>query len=742
MPTHSVPRRTRFFDHRIPSLDAGKYQITVTEEIEELSTGSDIPGARQPFDVRALRFGVSENDVHACYPVPGTVGEYQELLPHITLDSPGLPWARKLKQEKEEIDRGVPWMALLVFREGELPNDEDALGLVEPCTVTQLLDGDLGGTPPGIPRDSLFADEHDLVCNTVLVPADLLRAVLPRPAEAALLAHAREGGPPDATHTRSEDDPPDEDELKTVVVANRFPDAAGGNHAVHLISLEGLESLLTGDSGDSVSGNVRVVSLWSWSFESLYRTTRGFGDVVQYLATEGREDARPDLLLRLRTTPPGSPTAPQQEALARLARGATALPQRLESGEASYAFYRGPFTAEPAQPLPAELPPRLDSGNAALIYLAKYGIFDAGYAAAFSLGRNLALADPEFRSRLLAYRSAARSATRRLAGHPRLAGRSIEDAGLLRGGLARRSFDRLHPADGGARFTRAVAAVGPALLAGGRRARTRALATPRPGAADLRANLAEPAARTLLRGAVRTELDPVVAWLDRLRRLEMVPFDHLVPDPRMLPEESLRFGYVDAGWVRAAVDGALSVGVGHTLDADLNELARDGVEPPASVVLIRSELVPNWPKTIYTAHRDDAPVEPVRIARFADDVLVLFFDTVLDTFTIAEPPQGLHFGVSSLGQLMLRNLDPDADPVGEPIRAFPEETHAFGRFLRNASDAELGADVLNVADGPGALHPAVSQALAEGGGHDGELTPAKFALQLINTPELQSFERP
>ena len=45
-------------------------------------------------------------------------------------------------------------------------------------------------------------------------------------------------------------------------------------------------------------------------------------------------------------------------------------------------------------------------------------------------------------------------------------------------------------------------------------------------------------------------------------------------DAGMLPPESIRFFHVDAGWIRAAVDGALSVGVGHALDADLNDLAR------------------------------------------------------------------------------------------------------------------------------------------------------------------------
>src|SRR6516225_7814276 len=50
------------------------------------------------------------------------------------------------------------------------------------------------------------------------------------------------------------------------------------------------------------------------------------------------------------------------------------------------------------------------------------------------------------------------------------------------------------------------------------------------------------------------------SFLAHLRLLVGVPFDYLVPDARLLPDESIRFFYVDRSWTDRLVDGAVSVG--------------------------------------------------------------------------------------------------------------------------------------------------------------------------------------
>src|SRR5271165_5551495 len=50
------------------------------------------------------------------------------------------------------------------------------------------------------------------------------------------------------------------------------------------------------------------------------------------------------------------------------------------------------------------------------------------------------------------------------------------------------------------------------------------------------------------------------SFLAHLRLLVGVPFDYLVPDSRLLPDESIRFFYMDRSWTDRLVDGAIAVG--------------------------------------------------------------------------------------------------------------------------------------------------------------------------------------
>ncbi|MGH3925349.1 MAG: hypothetical protein ACRDTT_21250, partial [Pseudonocardiaceae bacterium] len=403
MPTTS--HRTRFLDHRIPSLYPGTYRLTIEQNIE---TVAPLQTRRQRFDVQGPRFLVGDSEIHACYPVPGATGTYSQILPHITLDSAGLPWARVLKGAAY----GTPWVCLLVFREGELPQDRETVGQVTVSTVTQLLDGQAGpGLPPEINKEDLMSGEAETTCRSVHVPAGIFAAIRPTLAEAALLAHIREGGPPDADHRSGADPEPDPDDLNSVIVANRFPSANAGRHVVHLVSNEGFEPYFR-DTAAPAEG-LRMVSLHAWAFETLRETGIGFGDLVAHLAAE------PDPLLRV----PQRPGEVESDARQRLQGGATVVPHRLESGERSAAFYLGPLTAAPAQPLPVPAAPRLESSGEALIYLQRWGMFDTGYASAFSLGRTLAMADGPFRDRLLDFRKEGRRTARRLAANPDLVAR-------------------------------------------------------------------------------------------------------------------------------------------------------------------------------------------------------------------------------------------------------------------------------------------------------------------------------
>lgn len=350
----TAKHRTRFFDHRIPSMYAGRYEIHNRQILKNVD-GDDrvIEATPQPFDVIEPRFSIDPGGINARYPAPDAIGTYSQILPHINLDAPGLPWNRPLGPGQEE---AVPWMALLLFRERELPEDPDAVGLVTAGTVRDLLGARLGpGKPPQLPEESLRDEEYEERGATVLVPAGLFDKVKPLPVEMGYLAHVREGGRPDATVAGS-DPAPEEKQLTGVVIANRFPAAAGGRHVVHLVSLEGFDQYLT---APAPAEGVRLVSLTSWTFTTEPDSGIGFGDLAQHLATTDGDTPRDpeELRLRLPVNAPADPSAPQREALDHMAGGALALPQRLARSTST--------TSPSAAVSPHSTPPTSSSSPAA-----------------------------------------------------------------------------------------------------------------------------------------------------------------------------------------------------------------------------------------------------------------------------------------------------------------------------------------------------------------------------------------
>src|SRR6185436_19846356 len=146
-------------------------------------------------------------------------------------------------------------------------------------------------------------------------------------------------------------------------------------------------------------------------------------------------------------------------------------------------------------------------------------------------------------------------------------------------------------------------------------------------------------------------------------------------DPRMLPVESIRFFYVDPGWIQALTAGALSLAIHGSSDAALHAALLPGVlaaverhrrarfhrtRPDAALpapgdgagmtgVLIRSQVVSGWPSMVITGTVGGAPLNIVRDDRPAPSVRLVLFEGTPDTVTLAEPYQGLLFGVEDEG---------------------------------------------------------------------------------------------
>ncbi|WP_372405200.1 hypothetical protein [Streptomyces luteireticuli] len=713
-----------FYDHLLPGIAAGRYRITVGQQLP----AEQLPGARldpveQIVDVRAAQFRLDPSWVHAVYPAAHSQGPFHGLLPHITLDPAALPWEREPFTGSVPNPARAPWLALLLFGEGELPGDPNALGTTVPLTVRALLDGDAAVSGPALDRDAVDPALLDTPCRVVDVPRDLLAQLLPEPSDLALLAHVRTGGPEGAGGSEGADAAPADGQggrlsrdAHAVITTARFPDAAQGRYVAHLVSLEGHTP-----PGPEADGRpVRLVSLHSWTFTSCPESGGGFGPLARRFAPgHGEHSAAP-----LRPSPAAGAGLPDELGTL-LEQGMVPMTHITESGERALAWYSGPFLPRIAPELPRPADGHFPDADGLLLHEPHTGTFATGYACAWNTGRALALADPGFATTLvrLRHRGRLRRATERQyvtysqqlfhsapsAGPaPRAAARTTVPTPrerfeeLLRGdalGALAASF--AHPDDPGP-DPRPV----PTAPATYRLNTPQRSSAPQPPSSDAR---------------------ETAAWLARLRTLSGVPFDCLVPDRRMLPPESLRLFHVDRGWLDALLDGARSLdrhpGADTATDSELDQLLNAQGSVPTAGLLLRSALVPGWPTLRFEARAASGtvPVEVIRREVLGGDVLLMLFDRMPDRLTIGEPHQGLHFGVDDRGDVALRSLAPGE--VGRPL----------GRSVPVGTDPALtvttpaGARVLDV----GRLAARLAEDVKSGS----PLSPAEFAVQLVRAPE-------
>ena len=455
----------------------------------------------------------------------------------------------------------------------------------------------------------------------------------------------------------------------------------------------------------------------------------------------GRDDPE-NLALRLYPTPataagPGtSDAAAVHYAKDRLRRGYAAVPYRVLSGESTYGWYRGPFTPITAPDVPGfsdtEHTRQYTTADHALIYESEHGLFEVSYAAAWTLGRTLALSDPDYCAEVTrARRELANKAVRMMAmaSEPTLASADPDTVnGQTLRELATPGFgrslcealaaplvpeDEIAPASRRSRLSRATAR---GLLADSRR-------------------------QAVLRTTADLRTPDVPHWIDELALLNNVPFCYLVPHPAMLPTESLRMFRVDQAWIQALINGALDVGVHTSLDADVDGVltasvtsARAMVNPEAGL-LIRSELMRAWPVFDLVATKGGDIVNELRRDHPAPDTVLVLFDDVPDEVTIREPGQGIHFGLSRTAKINPRDLTPGPNLGFSLGYDFPATGDIVSSYLRDARPGAT-ADVLNLLDANG-LVDGLTRRLGVA-----DLSPGAFALQLIQAPIEQRLTTP
>lgn len=230
------------------------------------------------------------------------------------------------------------------------------------------------------------------------------------------------------------------------------------------------------------------------------------------------------------------------------------------------------------------------------------------------------------------------------------------------------------------------------------------------------------------------------ARLAELSLLYGVPFAYLIPNEEMLPPESIRFFQLDEDWVFSLLDGALSPGRALELDMDFDRAiisdifastitqnhnvrrVLQGKSPEAptqenincSGFIMRSAIVRDWRGVEFTPYADNEKKQQLTILRLetlGPDILFGLFSGVVERLEIRQPPEGLHFGVST------------------------EEKGGYSKTLRDTQSGHLTDKyiLLDVTNSERVLDfSAIAQAITQQNGE--EISSAGLALQMIQNP--------
>ncbi|HEX3685586.1 MAG TPA: hypothetical protein VHU83_23835 [Bryobacteraceae bacterium] len=746
----------QFFDGYFPALTAGTYHIEVKHTLQAPSGPNPEYKLTQTFKAEAPEFTIDPLAVESVYPPKDAAGIYGQQLPFLVLTDPSLARERSLVPGQHQPSRSnpTPWIALLLFTEKEISLAADSNSPVSTAKVRDLLAPNPDVLKPQLPAGWVAQELLESQCQTITIPGATFNAVMPLTTDLPYTAHCR------AVNVEDEDPV-----LLSVVAANRLPvpnlsetPAAPLRYYAHLVSLEGFAAYLgpngqpiPNQPGKHVLMDVQLVSLYNWSFVSMPQPGLSFLELVTGLISS--EELTPTL--KLPVPPEANLPAP---AAARLAQGFVPVTFVSGSGEETFAWYRGPFTAEVPQPAPAVGNPpvpisQATSAEELIVYLAEQGLFDLSYAAAWNIGRGLALADANFAQEINGFRTSAQSALTaagQRAAMPHLAGATLHQlmardatrsqfASLMATGLGRDWTEAL----GRARIYKAPSASQRATRAqrGRRRFRPHHL-------------LGHPHLNAALAGPLEESTNSIAAWLANLTLLFPLPFSYLVPDPHMLPVESIRFFYVDPSWIDALFAGAMSIGIHGSADTAVQRAMLPSLTQAVSAqrlqrfrrrkaaaatpqdtatkmsgVLLRSQLVSAWPGLAVSATRGGAPLHLVRDDCPSQNVRLVLFDGIPDTVTLGEPYQGLNFGVQDNGIVPRYVTAPN--PIGKQIPgAKPVPPGGYSAFLDTYCRTRDGA-VVKLAE--------LASALATATGAGSSFGAGDFAIQVVRAPELQKF---
>lgn len=736
-----------------PGLEAGPMHRISLKQTVKADNNNDtlVLEAEQGFYVDAPQFSLPDGSVHSTYPPAGYSDDHR-ILPHIVLTDPHLPWERlgspksgtnkELKMQMKAFALGakgasvprnrVPWLVMLSFAQDELRlPPEDLLptsgifrntsdGVIKPVKQSSTMTVNMGiadlwklSSDVTTPVTAKLGPESmkDSRGDFIFVQPELFTSLFstfndkgvrekgskPDTSQYKYLSHVRKINGSGMALAGVEDTA-----VFSIVVGNRsgpLDSVLPTTMCAHLVSIEGVEAM---DYPTTSHRYVALCSLYSWNYTVLPPNTLNVPDAFEKLGrTLNVLRAPEEILAPLQT----SQDKIKQLVGRRLNDGYTLVKYRTQTGEATVALYRGPFTPTYVPSL-EHLTSCSTSGVDLQILDKQLGIMDVTYSVAWQVGRTLALGDQAFTAALGRVRTAVHAAAAKqvkisaLKAIKDTAFRTRDDLlgdlplmikGLAAIHLQKRDSDPADPKEPQGQPRR------PGFRQGGARKRwshrrLKRNDMPRLSFSSPTFEKKYPAAalESVRQLASSRSGDPydetndpqstdwmiVLSWLIDRMFLADVPAHCLLPDPKYLQPESLRFFHIDKNWVDALIDGALSLGNHFGTDEDrvaikkaLNDYINrtpEGqdhrVQIPAYGFYLRSDLVTMFPDlrvevlpdpTALKSSGQDLPAGAplLRHEIVADGVMMAFIDRVpgsaqFSSLVLTQPSHQQRFAVA------------------------------------------------------------------------------------------------
>lgn len=593
--------KIRFIQQQKPQLVSGNYEISINHEIrvtKNQQKPEDTLNVSKRFTVRGERFHLDEGDIHSTFPAANVQGDFSRCLPHIVLKKHTLPWERSSTDKNSD----STWLALLLFYQDE----------IDSINVNSVKLNDLNASSEWL--DTAGGESGDDQCTIVEVPEELLAEIVPAEDDLDWLSHIRQ-----VSNEKKEDNEQGGQSDFAVIMGNRLPQtgAQGKINTVHLVSLENFFNEPSHSRYQPLNGLVQLVTLKHWEFTS-NEVVNSFTDVVGGLSVSV-----------LKSGLKGD--EPQMRQI--IDRGYTLLRHQMRQGDRTLSLYRGPLVPL-SVPTENNLP--INCADEALRFYPDWGLFDVSYAAAWQLGRLLALQNRGFITALNQWKRQHR-----------------------RNSLVERQKEKLQQL------------LGENTL---------------PEEDDLEAD------------EEVDHFSEVKSWLADLKTLSEVPLHYLVADfEQMLPDNSIRFFQLDLNWVQSLTDGALSLGKAVSADfkqhqeyqldiskqADksarlirnnnLLESTDETEEKPLAAIsgiLIRSDIIVNWPGLeveAFATGDSENRLTIIRMKRLAENILICLFEDNLTRVDIHPPLESLHCSIAAINQkVKVRN--PENGSFGDEVK--------------------------------------------------------------------------